>query len=58
MPVNNPREITNKKSNAMVASIIVDSSAGINPRGLDENKLPMNKTDIIMRNVVPTTYAK
>jgi hypothetical protein len=58
MPINNPREITNKKSNAIVASIIVDSLVGINPRGLDENKLPMNKTDIIMRNVVPITYAK
>ena len=58
MPVNKLREITNKKSNAMVASNTVDSLAGINPRGLDENKLPMNKTDIIMRNVVPITYAK
>jgi hypothetical protein len=42
----------------MVASITVDSSAGINPLGFDENKLPINKRDIIMRDAVPTTYVK
>jgi hypothetical protein len=58
MPVSKLREITNKKSNAIVAYITVDSLAGINPRGLDENKLPINKRDIIIREAVPTTYVK
>ena len=28
------------------------------PRRLGENKPPINKTDIIMRDVVPITYAR
>jgi hypothetical protein len=42
----------------MVASTTVELSMQIIPRRLGENKLPINKTDIIRRDVVPMICAR
>ena len=55
IPIIKPTEINNSKSNAMVAGTTVELLISIIPRWLGPNKLPINKIDIVIRDVVPIT---
>ena len=57
IPINNPKQIINIKSNTMVASTAAELSTCIIPSRLPANKPPINKTYIIRRDAVPIMYA-